>query len=173
MELNELEKRQLFQVEGDCQTKVLNELYLTARYTTDPKQREAAQSLADKLRNMSADECMDLVKDIQSNYKLPYPPRTVGEMIAEARRQSRADKLKGHDIMALERFAEDTKHMIVFDVLSSDSPIGDKGDRMRLFLTDEGYKKALKNQKNRHIKIRNHAKVSAGHLHYEHRDRDL
>lgn len=28
MELNELEKRQLFQVEGDCQTKVLNELYL-------------------------------------------------------------------------------------------------------------------------------------------------
>ena len=37
MELNELEKRQLFQVEGDCQTKVLNELYLTALYTTDPK----------------------------------------------------------------------------------------------------------------------------------------
>lgn len=64
MELNELEKRQLFQVEGDCQTKVLNELYLTARYTTDSKQREAAQSLADKLRSMSADECMDLVKDI-------------------------------------------------------------------------------------------------------------
>lgn len=63
MELNELEKRQLFQVEGDCQTKVLNELYLTARYTTDPKQREAAQSLADKLRSMSANECMDLVKD--------------------------------------------------------------------------------------------------------------
>lgn len=50
-----MEKRQLFQVEGDCQTKVLNELYLTARYMTDPKQREAAQSLADKLRSMSAD----------------------------------------------------------------------------------------------------------------------
>ncbi len=63
---------------------MLNELYLTARYTTDPKQREAAQSLADKLRSMSADECMDLVKDIQSNYKLPDYPRTVGEMIVEA-----------------------------------------------------------------------------------------
>lgn len=44
---------------------------------------------------------------------------------------------------------------------------------MRLLLTDEGYEKALKNQENGHIKIRNHAKVSAGHLHYEHRDRDL
>ena len=94
-------------------------------------------------------------------------------MVSESRRQSRVDKLKGPDIMALERFAEDTKHRVVFGVLSSDSPIGDKGDRMRLFLTDEGYKKALKNQENRHIKIRNHAKVSAGHLHYEHRDRDL
>lgn len=58
-------------------------------------------------------------------------------------------------------------------LLSSDSPIGDKGDRMRLFLTDEGYGKALKNQGNGHIKIGNHAKVSAGRLRYEHRDLDL
>ena len=131
MVLKEMEKRQLFQVEGDSQIKVLNELYHTARYTTDPEQRKAAQSLSEKLRGLSAEDCMNLVKDIQSNYKLPYPPRTVGEMIAEARRQSGADKLKGHDIMALERFAEDTRHMIVFEVLSSDSPIGDKGDRIQ------------------------------------------
>ena len=96
MVLNEMEKRQLFQVEGDSQTKVLDELYHTARYTTDPEQRKAAQSLSEKLRGLSAEDCMNLVKDIQSNYKLPYPPRTVGEMIAEARRQSGADKLKGH-----------------------------------------------------------------------------
>ncbi len=32
-------------------------------------------------------------------------------------------------------------HMIVFDVLSRESPVGDKGDRMRLFLTETGYKK--------------------------------
>ena len=31
--------------------------------------------------------------------------------------------------------------MIVFDVLSYDSPVGDKGDKMRLFLTDAGYQK--------------------------------
>ncbi len=33
MELNEEEKRQLFQVDGDCQAKVLDELYMTARFT--------------------------------------------------------------------------------------------------------------------------------------------
>ena len=29
--------------------------------------------------------------------------------------------------------------MIVFDILSRESHIGDKGDRMRLFLTEAGY----------------------------------
>ena len=31
MELNEMEKKLLFQVEGDYQTKILNELYMTVR----------------------------------------------------------------------------------------------------------------------------------------------
>lgn len=72
MVLNEMEKRQLFQVEGDSQTKVLNELYHTVRYTTDSEQRKAAQSLAEKLGSLSAEGCMNLAKYIQSNYKLLY-----------------------------------------------------------------------------------------------------
>ena len=79
---------------------------------------------------------------IQKNYHLPYP-RTMGERIALARQQSGAEKLKGHDIMALERFDPEVRHMVVFDVLSFESPVGDKGDKMRLFLTDEGYRKAM------------------------------
>ena len=43
--------------------------------------------------------------------------------------------------MALERFDPEVRHMIVFDVLSYDAPVGDKGDKMRLFLTDAGYQK--------------------------------
>ena len=58
-------------------------------------------------------------------------------------------------------------------VLSWESTIGDKGDKMRLFLTDEGYRKALENQDKGYIKIKNHAKVADGHLHYDRRDRDL
>ena len=103
MELNEEEKRQLFQVDGDCQAKVLDELYMTARFTRNPEQRDMVRGLMAKLRVLSNEQCMDLVKDIQKNYHLPYP-RTMGERIALARQQSGAEKLKGHDIMALERF---------------------------------------------------------------------
>ena len=45
-------------------------------------------------------------------------------------------------------------------------------DKMRLFLTDAGYSKALENQEKGHIKIRNHAKVLSGNLHYDHKDRE-
>ena len=42
MELNEMEKKLLFQVESDYQTKILNELYMTVRYSNNSEQREAA-----------------------------------------------------------------------------------------------------------------------------------
>ena len=44
---------------------------------------------------------------------------------------------------------------------------------MRLFLTEQGYQKARENQDNGFIKIRNHAKVIAGNLRYDTKDRDL
>ena len=72
MELNEIEKRLLFQVEGDYQSKVLNELYMTAQYTKNPEQRKAAENLMAKLRVLTDAECMDIVRDIQKNYRLPY-----------------------------------------------------------------------------------------------------
>lgn len=173
MELNDAEKRLLFQVEGDSPSKVLTELYMTARYTKNPEQREAAHSVMAKLRSLSDTECMDLIRDIQKNYRLPYPARTIGEKLAEARQKSGTERLKGHDIMALERFDPEVRHMIVFDVLSHESSVGYKGDKMRLFLTDAGYRKAQENQNKGYIKIRNHARVTAGHLHYDHKDRDL
>lgn len=173
MELTDMEKRLLYQVEGCEQYAVMNEIFMSGRYAKDPARKEAAHTLLDKLRPLSDRACMDLVRDIQKNYRLPQKARTVGEMLAEARQRSGAEKLKGHDIMALERFDSDTRHMIVFDVLSHDSPVGFKGDRMRLFLTDTGYQRSLENQDKGFIRIKNHAKVAAGHLHYDHRDRDL
>ena len=67
MELNEMEKKMLFQAEGDCQAKVLNELYMTVRYSNNSELREAAESLMAKVRVLSDRECMDLVRDIQKN----------------------------------------------------------------------------------------------------------
>ena len=58
-------------------------------------------------------------------------------------------------------------------MLSYDSPVGDKGDKMRLFLTDAGYQKFLDSQERGEVRLKNHAKVSGGHLHYDRRDRAL
>lgn len=99
--------------------------------------------------------------------------KTIGELLDEARQNSGASKLAGHDIMDLERFAPDTRHMIIFDVLTHDSPIGWKGEKCRAFLTDQGYQKSLHNEQLGHIKIRNHATVMAGRLRYDHKDREL
>lgn len=50
------------------------------------------------------------------------------------------DFVGGHSILALERFMDETRHMIIFDVLSWKSPVGEKGERLRLFLSDVGYR---------------------------------
>lgn len=58
-------------------------------------------------------------------------------------------------------------------VLSYDSLLATKGDKMRLFLTETGYQKALEIKDKGFIKIKNHANVAGGNLHYEHKDREL
>ena len=174
MELNEMEKRMLFQTEGSERYAILHEMLMVSRYAKDPDRRKAADSLMEKLHPLSDKDCMDIVHDIRKNYRLPKGGRTVGELVAEARQKSDAEQLKGHDIMALERFDPEVRHMVIFEVLSGDSLVGDKGDRMRLFLTDAGYRKFQDRQENGEIKIEDHRKVTPdGHLHHEHSgDRD-
>jgi len=81
-------------------------------------------------------------------------------------------KITGQDIMALERFAEDTRHMIVYDVLTWDCPVGDKGERVRIFLTDEGYAKARESEGRGEMKIVRHARVRRGDIFYDAPERD-
>lgn len=96
--------------------------------------------------------------------------KTIGQLMEEMRLKAGAQNYHGHGYMDLERFAEDTRHMIIFDVLSNDSSVGWKGERTRLFLTDTGYQKSLENQEKGHIKILSHAKVRHGNLHYDRSD---
>ena len=71
--------------------------------------------------------------------------------------------------MGLERFDPEVKHMIVFDVLSYDSPVGDKGDKMRLFLTEAGYQKFLESQERGEVKLKNHALTVRQNTHLCHK----
>ena len=93
--------------------------------------------------------------------------KTIAQRMEEARIRAGAQNYKGHDYMDLARFDENTRHMIIFHVLTHDSPVGDKGDRMRLFLSDKGYQTALANEKDGNIQILSHAKVIRGNLLYD------
>lgn len=96
--------------------------------------------------------------------------KTIAQRMEEARIQAGAQNYKGHDYMDLARFDENTRHMIIFHVLTRNSPVGDKGDMMRLFLSEKGYAKALENQESGHIRILSHAKVVQGNLRYDRKD---
>lgn len=64
-----------------------------------------------------------------------------------------ARELKGHNILAVERFWDGTFWMIEFTVLRP-TAYGEPGDEMRLFLTEDGYQSALQSQQRREIKLR-------------------
>ena len=74
-----------------------------------------------------------------------------------------ARELKGHNILAVERFQDNTSRMIEFSVLRS-CAYGSPGDEMRLFLTEDGYQAALLIQQHREIKIKRYARVIEGHI---------
>ena len=74
-----------------------------------------------------------------------------------------ARELKGHNILAVERFRDNTRWMIEFSVLRP-CTYGSPGDDVRLFLTENGYRQALDAQRSQQIKIKRHAHVVEGHI---------
>lgn len=95
---------------------------------------------------------------------------TIADLMERRRIIEGAEEYKGHTYLDLARFDEITKHMIIFDVLTHESPVGNKGERTRLYLSETGYQKALENQKAGNIKIISHAAVAKGNLYYDRRD---
>ena len=71
MKLTEAEMRMVFQIESTNQNAALNEIYMTWRYAPNPATKETAESLLDKLRILSDQECMDLIRKVQAEYRLP------------------------------------------------------------------------------------------------------
>ena len=69
----------------------------------------------------------------------------------------------GDDLLAVERFRDDTRHMVEFLVLS-DCLYGRKDQYIRRFLSEDGYAAALDAQRDRAIRIRKHAAIIEGHI---------
>lgn len=71
--------------------------------------------------------------------------------------------ITGHDLLAVERFRDDTRHMAVYLVIK-DCPHGREGQYIRRFLTEDGYAKLLDSQRNGDIRIYKYAKIIEGHI---------
>ena len=71
---------------------------------------------------------------------------------------------RGHDLLAVERFRDDTRHMVEFEVLKDDNLIALRGETARLFLSEDGYQRALGSAALREIRITRHALVIEGHI---------
>ena len=75
-----------------------------------------------------------------------------------------ARELKGHNILAVERFQDNTRWMLEIPGQHPRTAYGSPGAEMRLFLTEGGYQAALASQQRREIKIKRYARVVEGHI---------
>ena len=74
-----------------------------------------------------------------------------------------ARELIGHNILAVERFQDNTRWMIEFSVLRPSTAYGSPGEEIRLFLTEDRYQAALQSHQRREIKIKRYARGIEGH----------
>ena len=78
----------------------------------------------------------------------------------------RGKQISGHGMTAPERYAPDTRHMVIMDVVKTYAGHS-AGGRVRLFLTDEGYTEVIQTDGRGDIKIMRHARVRRGELEYD------
>lgn len=71
--------------------------------------------------------------------------------------------ITGHDLLAVERFRDDTRHMAVYLVFK-DCPYGQEGQYIRCFLSEDGFAGLLEAQRRGDVRIHKHANIIEGHI---------
>ena len=82
---------------------------------------------------------------------------------AQLRQPGRKKRIDGHGMTAPERYAPDTRHMVILNVIK-DYAGYKPGGRVRLYLTDEGYNEVITADGQGNVKIIRHARVRVGEL---------
>ena len=158
----------LHAVRGDHKQRVLRAILLTGilvdvadvvnRAADGVQQRRAAARdilpFGQRLDPPDVDAVVDDLALVGEEHRRKEPPM----------RDISARELKGHNILAVERFWDNTRWMIEFSVLRPSTAYGSPGDEMRLFLTEDGYQTALQSQQRKEIKIKRYARVIEGHI---------
>ena len=89
----------------------------------------------------------------------------------QLRQPGRKKHINGHGMTAPERYAPDTRHMVILNVIKNYA--GHKpGGRVRQFLTDEGYNEVIQADAQGNVTIIRHARVRVGELDYDAPERE-
>lgn len=72
--------------------------------------------------------------------------------------------MKSHGLLAVERFKNDTRHMVEFKLTKLETTEGVSGELIRLFLSEEGYSDLLSAEQRGEIRIQRNALVIEGHI---------
>ncbi len=87
MELNEMEKRLIFQTEGYGKSDVTYELRMCLPYIPDPVKRKTAAELMRKLDTMPEKDCLALIQDIRKTFSLPWARRCATSAVSYLQRR--------------------------------------------------------------------------------------
>ena len=87
MELNEMEKRLIFQTEGYGKSDVTYELRMCLPYIPDPVKRKTAAEFMRKLDAMPEKDCLALIQDIRKTFSLPWARRCATSAVSYLQRR--------------------------------------------------------------------------------------
>ena len=93
----------------------------------DPLTKAIVEKTIDKLEKIPEPECSRFIADTKAHF-LEERDNSIRQRLAEAKAQAKEPIMQGHDLTGFERYLPQTRHMIVVDILSNDSPVGYKGD---------------------------------------------
>lgn len=88
-------------------------------------------------------------------------------MLERLRQYEGAQEYTGDAYFSPIRYFDSTKHMLIFDVLSENSQLGEKGQRKRMYMSEDTFQKARQEKSVGHLKFISHACVCKGNLYYD------
>lgn len=157
----ESELEMIYQYAASTKDETIGGMRETVPHIKHELTRAIMENAIRKLEKLPEPECSQFIKENREQF-LERRDNSILRQIARAK--EREPVMQGHDLEGMERFHQDTRHMVTLDVLNNDSPVGTKGERYRFFLSDEGYRNARASEGRREIRIRSHAAVSGGRL---------
>lgn len=163
MRFTKSELEMIYQYAAPTKAETIGGMKETVPVIKDLLTRVIMENAIEKLQKIPEPECSQFIADNKARF-LAGHENSIRRRLAEAKAQAKEPVMQGHDLTGIERFHPETRHMIVLDVKTSDSPVGFPGERHRYFLSDEGYKNARASERRGEIKIRSHAAVAAGKL---------